>query len=198
MAVELSAPMSDALEPRLRVQTEALLRADPYRMACLKMAATLELPDWALGAGFVRNLIWDHLHHNAEPTPLNDLDLVYLDPADIEGTQESAHEAWLSARLAGRWQVRNQARMHLRQGVAPFDSSEQALGHWVELPTCVGVRLLPDGKLHWLAPFGLTRCWSLEVLPNPRCRQPRSVFDERVAAKAWRRLWPQLWIPQSG
>lgn len=195
MAVEPAAQAEPSFESGLRLHTEALLRADPYRMACLMTARDLALPDWALGAGFVRNLIWDHLHHKAEPTPLNDLDLVYLDPQDMDWARESAHEAWLSARLAGRWQVRNQARMHQRQHVAPFDSSEQALSHWVELPTCVGVRLLPDGKLHWLAPFGLASCWSLEVRPNPHCRQPRRVFEERVASKGWCRIWPRLQFP---
>ncbi|MFM4702614.1 nucleotidyltransferase family protein [Aeromonas bivalvium] len=185
------------LEASLARQTQALLRGDPYRMACLRLARTLALPDWALGAGFVRNLIWDHLHGCSEPTPLNDLDLIYLDPADQTGAGEARHEAWLAARLSGPWQVRNQARMHLRQGVAPFTSSEQALSHWVELPTCIGVRLLPDDSLQWLAPFGFAPGWSLAVQPNERCRQPRAVFHERVASKGWRQIWPRLRIPDS-
>ena len=164
-------------------------------MACLRLARELALPDWALAAGFVRNLIWDHLHGSTEPTPLNDLDLIYLDPDDETGSREAGHEIWLKSRLSGRWQVRNQARMHLRQGLAAFTSSEQALSHWVELPTCIGVRLLPDDSLHWLAPFGFAPGWSLAVQPNARCRQPRAVFDERVASKGWRQIWPRLRIP---
>ena len=112
MGVEAQA----AREAQLQARTEALLRADPLRMACLWAARELALPDWALGAGFVRNLIWDHLHHKAEPTPLNDIDLIYLDKSDPQGLAEAEHEAWLAKRLPGQqWEVRNQARMHQRQ-----------------------------------------------------------------------------------
>ena len=128
MPVEAQAPR----EAQLQAHTEALLRADPLRMACLWAARELALPDWALGAGFVRNLIWDHLHQKAEPTPLNDIDLIYLDPSDPEGADEREYEAWLRIRLPDqRWEVRNQARMHVRQQVPPFASS---------LATCLQTR----------------------------------------------------------
>lgn len=152
MPVEAQAPR----EAQLQAHTEALLRADPLRMACLRTAQELALPDWALGAGFVRNLIWDHLHHKAEPTPLNDIDLIYLDAGDPQGLAEQGHQDWLAERLPGqRWEVRNQARMHVRQQVAPFASSLAALSHWVEVPTCIGVRLLADDSFEWLAPTAL-------------------------------------------
>ncbi len=180
-------------EAHLRACTEALLRADHPRMDCLRAARELALPDWALGAGFVRNLIWDHLHHKAEPTPLNDIDLIYLDSADPTGLKEADHEAWLAARMPGQlWEVRNQARMHLRQQVPPFASSLSALSHWVEIPTCIGVRLLADDAFEWLAPYGFAPNWSLVVSPNPRCRQESCIFSERVRAKEWQRIWPDL------
>ena len=152
----MGAEVHAAREALLQAHTEALLRADPLRMACLWAARELALPDWALGAGFVRNLIWDHLHHKAEPTPLNDIDLIYLDAGDPQGLAERGHQDWLAERLPGqRWEVRNQARMHVRQQVAPFASSLAALSHWVEVPTCIGVRLLADDSFEWLAPTAL-------------------------------------------
>lgn len=182
-----------ATEQRLQTQTEALLRADSTRMACLRAARELALPDWALGAGFIRNLIWDHLHHKSEPTPLNDIDLIYLDAGDPQGLAEADHEAWLRPLLpAQRWEVRNQARMHLRQKVPPFVSSLEALSHWVEIPTCIGVRLLADDEFEWLAPYGFGHNWSLRVAPNPRCRQDSQVFVGRIQDKGWQRLWPDL------
>ena len=189
MPVEAQAPR----EAQLQAHTEALLRADPLRMACLRTAQELALPDWALGPGFVRNLIWDHLHHKAEPTPLNDIDLIYLDPGDPEGAAEREHETWLAERLPGQhWEVRNQARMHVRQQVAPFASSLAALSHWVEVPTCIGVRLLENDEFQWLAPYGFGPNWSLQVSPNPRCRQESRIFIDRIRNKQWQRIWPDL------
>ncbi|ELM3717367.1 nucleotidyltransferase family protein [Aeromonas hydrophila] len=182
-----------AQEANLQAQTEALLRADDQRMDCLRAARELALPDWALGAGFIRNLIWDHLHRKSVPTALNDIDLIYLDSTDPDGLAEAEHEAWLATRMPGQqWEVRNQARMHVRQLVPPFTSSLSALSHWVEVPTCIGVRLLADDSFEWLAPYGFAPNWSLQVDPNPRCRQERRVFTERVKAKEWQRLWPDL------
>jgi len=167
-------PLNSALEQQFQAKTEALLRADPQRMACLQAAAELNLPDWALGAGFIRNLIWDHLHHKAVPTPLNDIDLIYLDKTDPQGLAETAHEAWLAKRLPDQqWEVRNQARMHTRQLVAPFASSLEALSHWVEVPTCIGV---------------------LQVSANPRCRQDKQIFTQRIKEKRWQAIWPDLQV----
>ena len=189
MPVEAQAPR----EAQLQAHTEALLRADPLRMACLRTARELALPDWALGAGFVRNLIWDHLHHKAEPTPLNDIDPIYLDPGDPEGAGEREYEAWLRIRLPDqRWEVRNQARMHVRQQVPPFASSLAALSHWVEVPTCIGVRLLANDEFQWLAPHGFGHNWSLQVSANPRCRQESRIFIDRIRDKQWQRIWPDL------
>lgn len=180
-------------EAQLQARTEVLLRADPLRMACLWAARELALPDWALGAGFVRNLIWDHLHQKAEPTPLNDIDLIYMDPSDPEGVDEREHEAWLRIRLPDqRWEVRNQARMHVRQQVPPFASSLEALSHWVEVPTCIGVRLLANDEFEWLAPHGFGHNWSLQVSANPRCRQESRIFIDRIRDKQWQRIWPDL------
>lgn len=189
----MGAEAQAAREAQLQASTEALLRADPLRMACLWAARELALPDWALGAGFVRNLIWDHLHQKAEPTPLNDIDLIYLDPGDPEGAGEREYEAWLRIRLPDqRWEVRNQARMHVRQQVPPFASSLEALSHWVEVPTCIGVRLLANDEFEWLAPHGFGHNWSLQVSANPRCRQESRIFIDRIRDKQWQRIWPDL------
>ncbi|MFM5093346.1 nucleotidyltransferase family protein [Aeromonas rivipollensis] len=189
MGVEAQA----AREAQLQAHTEALLRADPLRMACLRAARELALPDWALGAGFVRNLIWDHLHNKAEPTPLNDIDLIYLDPGDPEGADEREYETRLAVRVPGQhWEVRNQARMHVRQQVPPFASSLEALSHWVEVPTCIGVRLLANDEFQWLAPHGFGHNWSLQVSANPRCRQESRIFIDRIRDKQWQRIWPDL------
>ncbi len=173
-------------------RTEALLLADEFRMKCLKAAFTLNLPDWYLAAGFVRNAIWDHLHNKTEMTPLNDVDLVYFDSEDLSHTTELHYQSELEALFPHvNWEVRNQARMHRNHGHLPYKSSEHAIAHWVEIPTCAGVRLEPDNRMIFCSPFGLKHNWSLEVEMNPHFPQP-DVFIERVSKKQWLTIWPNL------
>ncbi|WP_394223745.1 nucleotidyltransferase family protein [Alteromonas gracilis] len=47
-------------------------------MRCLQALRDLDLPQGYIGAGFVRNAIWDELHNRATTTPLNDIDVVYF------------------------------------------------------------------------------------------------------------------------
>ncbi|WP_434154138.1 nucleotidyltransferase family protein [Pseudomonas sp. JZ134] len=42
---------------------------DPLRCQVLTCVAQLHLPDAWVAAGFVRNLVWDHLHGYTVPTP---------------------------------------------------------------------------------------------------------------------------------
>jgi uncharacterized protein len=175
--------------------TRNVICRDEWRMSCLRAAAALKLPDWYIAAGFVRSAIWDVLHEKPAPTPLNDVDVVYHDAADLDPAREARLEAALRARLPGvKWEVRNQARMHLRNHHPPYRDAEHAIAHWIETPTCVGVRLEPDGALTVVAPYGLEANWSLRVSPNPVVPYPAAVFNERVRGKRWPEIWPKLRI----
>ena len=55
-----------------------IIKRDPFRMRCLRALRALDLPQGYIGAGFVRNAIWDELHARATPTPLNDIDVIYF------------------------------------------------------------------------------------------------------------------------
>ena len=66
-----------------------IIEDDPWMMGVLKAAESMDLPDWMIGAGFVRNKVWDHLHgyQNSE-VPTSDIDLIYFDPSDISEEKE--------------------------------------------------------------------------------------------------------------
>ncbi|WP_165313477.1 nucleotidyltransferase family protein [Vibrio ziniensis] len=173
-------------------QTHHLISKDEFRMACLKAARTLALPQWFLAAGFLRNAIWDHQHHKEQMTPLNDIDLVYFDTQDLSHATELAYQEQLIRLLPHvNWEVRNQARMHLNHGHLPYHNTEHAISQWVEIPTCVGVSLGYDDQLVFCAPFGLDANWSLNVAINPNSPQP-NVFTQRIAKKHWLTIWPKL------
>ena len=99
------------------------LIADSERMQALETAASLQLDDWCLAAGFVRNLVWDRLHGRHQTTPLNDVDLIYYEPESASKERDSAIEEALRRDSHLPWSVKNQARMHLRNGDQPYTSS---------------------------------------------------------------------------
>lgn len=175
-----------------KAATAKLLKQDEFRLRCLKAAFSLHLPDWYLGAGFLRNAIWDHLHQHSQATPLNDIDLVYFDAKDLSETTEQWYAATLSALVPDvHWEVKNQARMHLRHQHAPYQSCSDGIQYWVEVPTCVGVRLNADAQLQFYATFGLQENWSLDIKINPFNPRP-ALFQQRIQEKGWLQRWPKL------
>ncbi|WP_262927275.1 nucleotidyltransferase family protein [Phytohalomonas tamaricis] len=170
--------------------TTALMRNDPWRMACLRAVRSLELHDGWIAAGFLRNAIWDYQHGTR--TPLNDIDVIYHDRNDVTQTTEQHFERQLNACISETcWEVRNQARMHVKHGHSPYRDSRDAIAHWVERPTCVGVRLDAYEQLHFIEPFGLAENWSLRVAPNDIALNEKA-YRQRIADKHWASLWPRL------
>lgn len=172
---------------------EDVMRADPWRMEALACARGLALPDWGIGAGFVRNAVWDRLHGFSQPTPLADIDLLYFDLSDLSPDREKVCEAKLQRGNSGApWEVRNQARMHLRNGDPSYRSTADALCYWLETVTAVAVRLEADDKLTVLAPLGLEDLMGLRVRPTAAGRRRNAEYSRRMRAKAWPTIWPAL------
>ncbi len=174
-------------------KTEALIRTDAWRMDCLEVVRKARLPDWLIVAGFVRNLIWDHLHGRYVPTPLSDVDVVFFDATDLSTETERRIEASLTeVRPNVRWEVRNQARMHLRNGHRPYLSTADAISYYPELQTCIGVQITEDGDVEVVAPHGLGPNWTNTIRLNPQSKYPQSVVRKRLSDKQWLEIWPAL------
>ena len=174
----------------------ALVAGDAWMMAALSAVAGLGLPDCWIGAGFLRGAIWDRLHGYDSRTPLDDIDVVYFDPEAPDPAAEAALAWRLGARLPGLpWEVKNQARMHLRNGDAPYGSCAEALAHWLETPTAVALRLNQAGGLELLAPLGTEDLLGLVVRPTSHARSHKhrlAAYRARLEAKNWPAKWPRL------
>jgi hypothetical protein len=169
------------------------IRGDSDRMEALYSASTLKLNDWCIAAGFVRNLVWDILHRKKEPTPLNDIDLIYFDPNDVSESAEKMFEGKLKSISNLPWSVKNQARMHVRNKDAPYFSTIDAMSYWVEVETAVGVTLPDSGDIEILAPFGVSNLFKNTVTFNDK-RQNLEDFYRRVEKKQWLSHWPNLTV----
>jgi hypothetical protein len=181
-------------------ELRTLVARDRQRMRVLGVVRDLGLPDCWVAAGFVRNCVWDHLHGRAASPLPRDIDVIWFDPAACA----PARDAGLEAALRGRdgtlaWSVKNQARMHERNGDAPYRSATDAMRYWPETATAVGVRLDARDGIEVAAPFGLDDLFGLIVRPAGRfVVDKRAMYRERVLSKQWEQTWPGLQIENSG
>ena len=175
-------------------KVRAIIAGDPARWRLLDLVRSLRLPDCWIGAGFVRNAVWDSLHGRAPSSPSGDVDVVWFDP---ERTDPSAdREIEVALRILDpsvAWDVKNQARMHLRNGDAPYVSATDAIRCFPETATAVAVRRSAHDHCDIAAPFGLDDLFGLIVRPTPSfADEKRRLYDKRVQAKGWLETWPLL------
>ncbi|MBU3004490.1 nucleotidyltransferase family protein [Paraglaciecola arctica] len=174
-----------------------LLEDDPDRMAVLKAVATLTLPDCWVAAGFVRNLVWDHLHQ--KKTELNDVDVIYYSQPDPESDTlcetrshlgDIATQQLKSLLPQVNWQVKNQALMHKKHLHSRYLNSTDAMTFWPEQETAIAVKIDPRGGIAINAPFGLSSLFAQQITFNPKADE--RVFRNRIAEKSWLTTWPKL------
>lgn len=53
-----------------------IIESDKDMMEILKTVSLLNLPDWWISAGFIRNKIWDVFHDYNIKTEYNDVDVI--------------------------------------------------------------------------------------------------------------------------
>ncbi len=167
-----------------------LIERDEWMMKVILIASALNLPDWIIGAGFVRNKIWDHLSGNERQTvDTRDVDLVYFDP---NGNDEKADEK-LSEKLKEEtgipWEVVNQYYAHKWNNLPPYTSTEDA--------TAIGITLGRDNKLKLFAPYGIGDLVGFVVRPNPNFRDGFERVKERIIQKKWQEKWSKITLARS-
>jgi len=187
-------PNHDAMQAQL----VAIARGSGWFMRALEAARALNLKSWCIGAGAVRNLVWDHLHGFERPSPLADVDVAYFDPDDLRPETEAQLQALLAARAPDvPWEVTNQAAVHLwfeghfGHAVSALDSLEQAVASWPEYATSVGIVLTEESTIEVIAPHGLQDLFDIRVRRNP-ARVSVETYRLRVAQKRYAERWPRV------
>ena len=177
-----------------------IARSSTWFMAALKAVRDLELPSWCIGAGAVRNLVWDALHDYSTPSRLPDVDVAYFDASDV-GREAQAQ---LQRRLHDAmpeipWEVTNQAAVHLwfeahfGHAVEPLASLPEAVASWPEYATAIGLWLNRDDSIEVIAPHGLDDLFNCVVRRNP-ARASMETYRQRVAQKNYALRWPRVTV----
>ena len=63
------------MRDKLADDLERLIRASSWLMEILRVARACHPPDWWVGAGVLRDLVWDGLHGGFDPAHVKDVDL---------------------------------------------------------------------------------------------------------------------------
>jgi uncharacterized protein len=149
-------------------ELRALLGGNRWFMDVLAAVRACGPPNWVVGAGVIRNIVWDYLQGHDTPTPVKDVDVAFFDPSDATRERDAALERQLYAAMSSvPWEVTNQASIHFwyeaRFGypIRPADSIEDAVSMWPETATSVAATLDADGRIRVIALVGLddsSRC----------------------------------------
>ena len=161
-----------------------LIQNDEWMMRVLRVARDLNLPQWMIGAGFVRNKVWDYLVGNVrDSVDTPDIDLVYFDP---NGNDEKADEKLsekLKAETGINWEIVNEHHAHVWNNFPPYSSTEDAISQWPETVTAIGVSLDKNEKLTLFAPYGIEDLVNFIVRPSPNFNGGIDKVRERVQKK---------------
>jgi uncharacterized protein len=175
----------------------------PWFLQALNTVNRLELASWCIGAGVVRNLVWDSIEHGGRKSELSDVDVAYFDANNLSSERDQElQETLLAFQPDLPWEVTNQAAVHHWFGdyfgheVPPLHSLHEAVASWPEYVTCVGVYLDVDDAVQVIAPFGLSDLFGMVVRHNP-ARASRRNFLDRVEKKQYRERWPRVTIIES-
>lgn len=171
----------------------AILNEDVERSAALDTLHRHGPPDAWIGAGYIRDAVWDRLHGRIASPPVGDVDIIWFDRVCVADQIDREWEARLrDARPDLRWSVKNQARMHVRNGDGAYMDISAAVSAWPETATAIAARRNAN-RTEILAPLGCDDLFNLILRPTSRfMTERRAIFDLRVSQKAWLQRYPLL------
>ncbi|WP_269631692.1 nucleotidyltransferase family protein [Pelomonas sp. BJYL3] len=171
------------------------LQDTDWLMQALRHARLLGLGSWCIGAGAVRNVVWERLHgRRLHVDQLADIDLAHHSPQRTAPDDDACLARQLRAASPLPWEVVNQAFVHrwpgARPGQQPHADLAAALASWPETATAVGAWLDARDRLHFVAPHGVEDLMAGVLRKSPGV--DAQCFEQRLQEKAFLARWPGL------
>lgn len=162
----------------------------------LELIRSRQLPDCWVAGGFIRDLVWDASFETLDTGPVGDIDVLYFCPASLDSARDRQLSYEFSAATGRSVEVKNQARMHVKNSDDPYSSTYHALSRWTESCTSVGVRL-EGSKLTIIAPHGTDDLIKGYVRPTSQEPWVLRLVARRIVEKGWLRRWRGLSVDDS-
>ncbi|MGC5383363.1 nucleotidyltransferase family protein [Micromonospora chalcea] len=175
-----------------------LVWRSPWLIRALGVVRDCGLPDAWIGAGVIRDLVWGERYgHGFDPSSVRDVDVVFLDPADLSRDNDDRATRRLVAGWSDPpWEAKNQAAVHTwypaKFGggpVTPLRTVADAVATWPEYATAVAVRLDTYDEIAVCAPHGLDDLLDGVWRRNPTRVSPE-VSRQRLARHRPAERWP--------
>lgn len=151
---------------------------------------------WCVFGGQLRNIIWDYIHENTQPTQSKDVDVAIFAPND-KAVESSLQNALHSNMPAYGWDIENFAFSHIDNNDAPYSVLDDGLSKQLMTIMSIGVTLDSNGRLKLIAPLGIKDLTNCVVRPTPIVyNHPERILliTEKIEAKHWRKKWPLLQV----
>lgn len=162
-----------------------------------KIIDTIRLIDYEYlysTGGTLRNAVWASLHAIETNTKKEDCDIIFYNSSILNKNYEETIRNDLQEIYPKiNWSVKNQARMHIRNGHKKYKDILDALKAFPETASAIAIG--KKGEL--LTPYRTKDLLNLTLRPTPFCaKNELEVFDRRVLEKKWLIKWPKLKLKQ--
>lgn len=155
----------------------------------LPAIAQLNLPDWWLAGGAVRNTVWQAILGEDCKLVINDFDIAFFDVEGDRAQELQAKSALTEQFPQYKFDVKNQTSFaRWRTGRRPYHSTEDGITDWLHTATAVGVRLDHQRQWQFFTPYGLDDLFQGMVCPtlahqqNPDAERKAASFLELCPA----------------
>jgi uncharacterized protein len=134
----------------------------------LRAIAKLNLPNWWLAGGAVRNTVWRSIFGDNCGLVIKDFDIAFFDIAGNRSQEIAAKTSLTEQFPHEQFDIKNQASFaRWRLGSRPYISTEDAVTDWLHTATAVGVRLDAQGQWQFFTPYGLDDLFAGIIRPTP-------------------------------
>jgi hypothetical protein len=187
------------MKNNLETQLIEILFKHPWFMAAMDTVSDLGLPQWCIGAGVIRNIVFDYLE-GVNATPIRDVDVAYFNISDLTEQADRRYEEILKQKMPDvPWEVTNQAAVHLwfhkqfGYEVPPLNGLAEAIATWPETCTAVAVSKIEGEGYKVYAPHGLKDLFGMVIRRNPTRIDVRT-YNNRVSTKRYEQYWRSVKI----
>lgn len=134
----------------------------------LPAIAQVNLPNWWLAGGAVRNSVWRAIFGENCELVINDFDIAFFDESENRSQELSAKTSLTEKFPHYQFDVKNQASFaRWRPGRRPYSSTEDGVQDWLHTATAVGVRLNIQNQWEFFTPYGLDDLFAGIIRPTP-------------------------------